>query len=49
MMLEEGVVKTVECDECDGSIVVWGDFADDFQDWLCNDCDKKNNPEDYEN
>lgn len=44
------IVKTVEvpCDDCDAIVVVVGSPEDSFDGWICNDCDKKNHPEDYD-
>jgi hypothetical protein len=42
------ITKWVSCLECDGEILVMGGPEDTFDDWWCNDCDKKHNPEDYD-
>lgn len=42
------ITKWIPCEECDGEVLVTGDSKDNFEGWVCNDCDKKNNPEDYE-
>lgn len=41
------ITKWIPCEECDGEVLVTGDPEDSFEGWVCDRCDKKNNPEDY--
>jgi len=42
------ITKLIPCEDCGEDVLVTGNVMDDFDGWVCNDCDKKNNPEDYE-
>lgn len=43
------ITKWLPCEECDGEVLVTGPPEDfqEYSDWWCDACDRKNYPEDY--